>query len=57
MVSEGGWDVGCGAGCLVSAALVTLGAPIFVGILISLIGAVGVLVLLRRYYGRLEPVA
>jgi hypothetical protein len=54
-LTEGAWDLGCGGGCLVAAALTALGAPISVIILMSLAGPVVTLTVLRRHYGRAEP--
>ena len=50
VATEGGWDLGCAAGSLAAAALSAAGAPLSVGILISLAGTGVSLVLLRRYY-------
>jgi hypothetical protein len=50
VATEGGWDIGGGAGCLVIALLSAAGAPLSVGILLSLLGTTAWLVLLRRYY-------
>ena len=50
MAWEAGWDVGRGSACLLAAGLVALGAPLQATLLVSLIGAVAMLVLLRRYY-------
>lgn len=55
MAWEAGWDIGRGAGCLVAAGLVALGAPLQATLLISLAGAVAMLVLLRRYYAGAAP--
>jgi len=51
IATEGGWDAGGAAGCLVVAALLWAGAPIWLGILPSLLGTAAIFVLLRRYYG------
>jgi hypothetical protein len=53
-VAEGAWDLGGGAGCMAAAALTALGAPLGDAILLSLAGALATLVMLRRYYRRLE---
>jgi DHA1 family inner membrane transport protein len=53
VATEGGWDVGCAAGCLAAAGLTFAGVPLPAGILISLAGTVLSLVLLRRYYAAL----
>jgi hypothetical protein len=50
IATEGAWDAGCAGGCLAAAALIARGAPLAYGILLSLGGAVTVLILLRRYY-------
>ena len=50
VATEGAWDAGCAAVSLSAAGLIALGAPLAYGILLSLGGAVVVLVLLRRYY-------
>ena len=50
IAAEGGWDLGGAAAGLISAGLLTIGVPIWVCILLSLIGALGVFVLLRRYF-------
>jgi hypothetical protein len=55
VATEGGWDVGASAGCLLAAGLMRLGAPISVGVLLSLIGLAGAFVLLNSYYARQGP--
>lgn len=50
VATEGGWDAGGTAGCLLAAALVALDAPLPVCILFSLLGVMASFVLLRRYY-------
>jgi hypothetical protein len=50
MAWEAGWDIGRGAACLVAAGLIALGATPQATLLLSLIGVVAMLVLLRRYY-------
>lgn len=57
MVTEGGFDLGCGAGCLASAGLLALGASLPMALILSLAGAMTTLVLLRRYYADLPAVA
>ena len=49
--TEGGWDVGAASGCMLAAGLLWAGAPISLGILLSLLGTAATCVLLRRYYG------
>ena len=56
IAAEGGWDVGGAAACLIEAALLALGAPIGVGIMLSLVGGIGTFVLLRRYFATSQPV-
>ena len=51
IATEGGWDAGGAAGCMAAAALLWAGAPIWLGILPSLLGTAAIFVLLRRYYG------
>src|ERR1700681_1797217 len=47
IAAEGGWDVGAASGCIVAAALLWAGAPISLGILLSLLGTTAIFVLLR----------
>jgi hypothetical protein len=54
VAAEGGWDVGCFSGCLVTAALVAHGATLSAVILLAFVGWPGQLFLLRRYYRRLD---
>jgi DHA1 family inner membrane transport protein len=51
IATEAGWDAGAASGCMVVAALLWAGAPIWLGILLSLAGTAAIFVLLRRYYG------
>ena len=51
IAAEGGWDAGAASGCMIVAALLWAGAPIWLGILLSLPGAAASFSLLRRYYG------
>jgi MFS transporter, DHA1 family, inner membrane transport protein len=51
IATEGGWDVGAASGCMLAAGLLWAGAPISLGILLSLLGTAATFVLLRRYYG------
>ena len=52
MATEGGWDIGCFAACLVAAGLAQAGAPPWLGVLLAL-PAIGVgASLLGRYYAR-----
>jgi len=50
VATEGAWDVGGASGCLVAALLTLAGVSLSVAILLSLLGAAGLFVLLRRYY-------
>lgn len=50
VVTEGGWDIGGSAGCLLTAILAWLGVPLSIGILTSVAGGAMGFVLLRRYY-------
>jgi DHA1 family inner membrane transport protein len=50
MATEGGWDIGCGSGCLTAAALTAMRVPLSSSILLALGGAsVGFWLLLRSY--------
>jgi hypothetical protein len=51
IAAEGGWDAGAASGCMAAAAMVWAGAPISLGILLSLLGTAAIFILLRRYYG------
>ncbi|HLH87523.1 MAG TPA: MFS transporter [Xanthobacteraceae bacterium] len=50
IAAEGGWDLGGASAGLISAVLLWLGAPLGACILLSLLGALAVYILLRRYY-------
>jgi hypothetical protein len=52
IAAEAGWDAGAASGCLVAALLLWAGAPLSLGILMSLLGTVAIFTLLRRYYGK-----
>jgi hypothetical protein len=52
IATEGGWDVGCAGGCLTVALLSAMGAPLSIGILLSLAGIVPLFVLLRQHYAQ-----
>jgi MFS transporter, DHA1 family, inner membrane transport protein len=54
IAAEGGWDAGAASGCMVAAALLWAGAPVSLGILLSLLGTAAIFVLLRRYYGKIS---
>lgn len=49
--TEGAWDIGCGGGVLVAAAISALGGSLRVSILLALAGCVASGWLLWRYYG------
>jgi hypothetical protein len=53
IAAEGGWDIGCGAGCLTAALLVAQGAALASVLPLAFVGLLGMLLLLRRYYLRL----
>ncbi len=53
VAAEGGWDIGCVSGCLVTAALVAQGSTLSTVIALAFLGWAGQLALLRRYYLRL----
>ncbi|MBX7199434.1 MAG: hypothetical protein K1X51_08635 [Rhodospirillaceae bacterium] len=55
VATEGGWDAGGSAACLITAAAVSQGAPLVAGVLLALLGAVATFILLRRYYKRVSP--
>lgn len=50
MMTEGAWDMSCGAAFLLAAALVALGAPLALTLLMGLPSAAAVAWLLDRYY-------
>lgn len=54
IATEGGWDAGGAGGCLTAAAALRAGAPVWLCILLSLPAAAASLVLMRRYYRRIE---
>ncbi|HEY1752514.1 MAG TPA: MFS transporter [Caulobacteraceae bacterium] len=51
IATEGGWDIGCGAGVLTAAAIAALGGSLSVALLLALPAIAGVAWLLWRYYG------
>jgi hypothetical protein len=55
IATEGGWDAGAASGCIIVAGLLWAGAPIWLGILLSLPGAAAAFALLRGYYGGKQP--
>ena len=50
IATEGGWDLGCAAGCLTAALLSALAVPLSVGVLLSLAGVLPLWLLLKRHY-------
>jgi MFS family permease len=52
---EGGWDIGCTSGCVVTAALIWLGVPISGALLLPLAGVAASFVLLRDYFAATGP--
>ncbi|MDZ4319737.1 MAG: hypothetical protein U1A07_13020, partial [Phenylobacterium sp.] len=50
LATEGGWDAGGATGCLIAAVLIWAGAPLGLGVAISLLGAAAAFALLHRYY-------
>jgi MFS transporter, DHA1 family, inner membrane transport protein len=53
MAAEGGWDAGGASGCMFAAGLLWAGAPMSLGVLMSLVGTAAIFALLRRYYGEI----
>ena len=53
MATEGGWDIGCAGACVTAAALISLGAPMSVPILLALPAVAAGFTLLWRYFGGL----
>jgi hypothetical protein len=51
MGTEGGWDVGCFAACIISATLISLGTPLSLVILLALPGIAGSVLILWRLHG------
>jgi len=52
VATEGGWDIGCGAGCLVAAGFIAGGHTLAAPILLGLVGAAAAFMVLWRQYGR-----
>lgn len=50
VVAEGGWDIGGATGLLIAAGLAWSGAPLWTGVLLSLIGVAAGYLIVRRYY-------
>ena len=50
LAAQAGWHLGRGAGCGIAATLAAIGVSLQAVIMLSLVGAVAMLVLLRRYY-------
>jgi len=57
IVSEGGWDIGCGGACLLAAALTAAGLSLAEAVLLSLPGAAAAVALLSRYYDAAKATA
>jgi hypothetical protein len=57
VATEGGWDVGGAAGCLVAALLLWLGVKISIVLLLPLVGLAAAFVQLWRYYARNSQVS
>lgn len=55
IATEGGWDVGCAAGCIGGAGLAIAGAPLWSGILLATAGVPPLVTLLRKYYRTPRP--
>jgi DHA1 family inner membrane transport protein len=55
VASEGAWDVGCAGGCLISAGLAAMGAPLGLAVLLGLPPLVIGAVALRGYFAQLSP--
>jgi len=53
VAAEGGWDLGCCAGCLTAAGLFALGLPLAPLMLLAFVSVAAQVLLLRRYYARL----
>jgi DHA1 family inner membrane transport protein len=49
--TEGGWDIGCGLGCLAAAAFVAAGQSLAAPILLAFVGGIAAFVLLWQAYG------
>jgi hypothetical protein len=54
IAAEGGWDIGHLSGCLVAAFLIAGGASLSAVIPLGFLGLAGQILLVRRYYRRLE---
>ena len=52
--TEGGWDIGCGLGCLAAAAIVAAGQGLAAPILLALVGGAAAFLMLWREYGRVS---
>jgi hypothetical protein len=50
IATEGGWDIGCGLGCLSAAALTWAGAPMWTAIILALVGGAAAFATLMRSY-------
>lgn len=54
MATEGGWDLGCSAACLIAAAALALDASFRLPILLGLAGIATIALMLRRWYAQRE---
>jgi MFS transporter, DHA1 family, inner membrane transport protein len=50
IVTEGGWDIGCGTACLLAAGLTAAGLSLGTAVLLALPGTTAITALLSRYY-------
>jgi hypothetical protein len=50
IVTEGAWDIGCGAACLLAAGLAAAGLSLGTAVLLALPGTTAAVELLSRYY-------
>jgi hypothetical protein len=50
VATEGGWDLGGGAGMIAAAAATAIGLPLSASVLAALAGVAAIIALLRRYY-------
>lgn len=57
ILTEAAWDVGCISGCLTAAALVALGVPLHLTMLLALPALAAAAVALRRVYAGAAPVS
>jgi len=48
--TEGGWDLGCASGCLLTATLYSFGVPLSAGVFLSLAGILPLILVLHGHY-------